>query len=90
MRLTEITNPKATLVTWLDTSLLSGWFDSHDELTLEPLKMETLGWIIFQDEKVIVLAMSASEYKFGELLIIPTGCVQSVDMLPPKKKEKQR
>ena len=83
MKLDKISNPQAALVTWIDTSLLSGWFDSQDEIDPQPLKMETLGWLIYQDKKIVILAMTASEYKFGELLIIPAGCIQSVDMLPP-------
>lgn len=85
LKLDKISSPQAALVTWIDTSLLSGWFDSGDEIEPTPLKMQTLGWLIHKDKKAIILAMTASEYKFGELLIIPAGCVKSVAILPPDK-----
>lgn len=84
MKLDKVASPTAALVTWLDASLLSGWFDSQDDIEPEPLRMQTLGWLIHQDKKVVILAMSASKYKYGELLIIPAGCVQTVDLLPPE------
>jgi hypothetical protein len=84
VRLDKVDPPVAALVTWLDASMLSGWFGSRDEIIVEPLKMKTLGWLIHRDKNIVVLAMTFGEYKSGELLIIPAGCVQEINLLPPE------
>lgn len=79
----DLTSPMPALITWLDTTNYEGWFGDSDEVPMEPLKMETLGWLIKQNKSVVVVAMTASKYKFGELLVIPASCVQSITTLPP-------
>lgn len=86
MKVSEILSPEVVLVTWLDTTNYEGWFGSEDELPAEPLKMQTLGWLVHKDDAVVVVAMTASELKMGELLVIPAGCICSIDTLPNKSK----
>jgi len=83
VKVSEIQRPIAALVTWLDAAHHQGWFDGNDELPTEPLQIESLGWLVFRDEKAVVLAMSAGEHNLGELLVVPMCCVVSVDELPP-------
>ena len=87
MKISEIISPKLALITWLDATNISGWFGSDDEIEVEPLEMKTVGWLIKQDGKIAVMAMTTSHYKVGELLIIPAGCIVSIDLLPPQAGE---
>lgn len=84
MKASEIQRPiMAALVTWLDSVHHQGWFDGDDELPIKPMRIESLGLLVFKDEHVVVLAMSAGKHTLGELLVIPSCCVVSVDYLPP-------
>lgn len=87
MRIADINPPQIAIVTWLDTSHYPGWFGSQDTLPDKPLKMETVGWLIQQTKAVVILAMTVSEFKVGEFLVIPIGCVQSVNVMPPVETE---
>jgi len=85
VKIADTKPPQIALVTWLDTAQYSGWFGSRDDIPTAPLKMESVGWLIERNKAVIVLAMTAGEFKRGDFLVIPAGCVQSVDLLPPKQ-----
>lgn len=70
------------MVTWVDTISSDGWFD-HKEITEfcrePPLTMETMGWLIFETEGWIVLAMSAGFYNMGDLFKIPRSAIISIE-----------
>lgn len=85
MKLADIKPPQIALVTWLDTAQYAGWYGSRDDVPDEPLKMKTVGWLIERNKKVIVLAMTAGEFRMGDFLVIPASCVQAVDLLPPEE-----
>lgn len=75
----------AACVTWLDTAAYPGWHGSQDAAPIGPMEVKSLGWLISQDSISVVLAMSSSLYKIGDLLVIPTQSIIAVDILPSKK-----
>jgi len=77
---------KPALVTWLDTSVLSGWHNAYqiDEFsTVPPMIIQSLGWVIrdVETEPWIVIAMSACERKAGELCKISRQAVVEIEYL---------
>ncbi|MCP4990856.1 MAG: hypothetical protein GY928_33890 [Colwellia sp.] len=68
-------------VVWLDTTACAGWFGCHEELPEGPLKMETLGYLIEDNDNRVIVARTVGQYKAEGLLIIPKGCVVEVRMM---------
>lgn len=68
-------------VHWNDTATYSGW-TSLDEIKAivedKPVMIETVGWLIHQDEDQILVASSVSKFKASEIIRIPSSCI--VDM----------
>ncbi len=67
------------LITWLDITATAGW-EPADEV--EPLEVQTLGWLVHEDDKVIKIGNSIGEDKdiYG-ISAIPKGCVVGVTTL---------
>jgi len=75
---------KPVCVTWLDSTAQGGWHDGHEieEFSkIEPLRIQSLGWVVSEEDNWIVLAMSVCESRAGELLKIPQSVVESVKCL---------
>ena len=81
----EESSPRQAIITWLDTAHYPGWYGSRDEIPKRPIGMESVGWMICQDDDVVVLAMTYSEFKMGDLLVIPKRCVKSIEILETAK-----
>ncbi len=67
------------LVKWLDITATAGW-EPADEV--EPTEVQTLGWVAYQDDKVLKVGNSLGED--GEVYGIsafPQGCVLSTTVL---------
>ena len=67
------------LVKWLDITAVAGWEPASD---VEPIEVQTLGWIAYQDDKVIKVGNSLGED--GEVYgisALPQGCVLSTTIL---------
>lgn len=80
----KIETYKPVVVTWLDATHQAGWHDGHEIeefVSTEPLRIESLGWLVGETDSWIVLAQSASEKKAGELLKIPRSIIESTDYL---------
>lgn len=65
-------------VKWVDTAAYPGWIGSRDTMPNKPLEVDSVGWMAERSDESIVLAMSASEYKIGDLLVIPTRNILNV------------
>ena len=62
-------------VTWLDaTSLIGGpWYDREEVLSKEgrrPVRIRSVGYVLYSDKKVLVLAGSAHDARVGRVVII--------------------
>lgn len=74
-------------VKWQDTAHIAGW---HNDTELKDviadglLEMESLGWLVYQDERFILLAMSVCNRKAGDLLKIPRACMLDMHVLADK------
>ena len=67
------------LIDWLDITATAGW-EPADEVN--PLEVQTLGWLAYQDDRVIKIGNSLGED--GEVYgisAIPQGCVISITTL---------
>ena len=67
------------LIKWLDITATAGWEPAED---VEPTEVQTLGWIAYQDDKVIKVGNSLGED--GEVYgisALPQGCVLSTTVL---------
>ena len=71
------------LVTWNDATGTPGWTDQKDIRT-RPVQIETIAFFYQEFNDSIHLAQSVDEHKtpqLGDHLIIPTGCVISIEKL---------
>ncbi len=68
------------VVTWSDTTHIPGWHN-EDEIEKEPMKMETAGWLVSDNDESVVMAMTVGKFKIGDYLIIPKLCVISVNVI---------
>jgi len=73
----------AACVTWIDAAAYSGWHRGKENAHAKPLEIMSVGWLVSQDDKSAVLAMSANRYKIGDLLAIPAQSIVSIDIIPP-------
>ncbi len=66
---------KPVQITWIDTVARPGWHNlreiSEFGLDTSPYYVQSLGWLVHEDDDNVLLAMSASVYKAAELLRIP-------------------
>ena len=67
------------LITWLDITATAGW-EPADEV--EPLEVQTLGWLVHEDDKVIKIGNSIGEDGdvYG-ISALPIGCVVGITTL---------
>jgi hypothetical protein len=67
------------LIDWLDITATAGWEPAGE---VEPTQVQTLGWLAFEDSKVIKVGNSLGED--GEIYgisAIPQGCVIGTTIL---------
>lgn len=68
-------------VTWKDIEGYEGaWMSMDDIEESSPVTIETLGWIVVEDESYITMVSSLSlDQSFGgSVTAIPRGCVESI------------
>jgi len=68
------------LITWLDTKGYEGsWLSIEEAREYAPVLMETVGWIIRNEETyVVVVSSKDDEGLVGSLSAIPKGVIQSM------------
>ena len=67
----------AVMVTWEDAASYGGW-QSNGVDEDAPMVNHSIGWLLRNDARVVVLAMSYNAWKYGDKLIIPKAVVKSV------------
>ena len=86
---------KWSIIQWEDIiSIESPWMSREEVNELKPVKMLTVGHIVKETDKYIVVASTVESGKkpgsFGNLNAIPKGVILSIEALSPsivKKKE---
>ena len=73
------TDHTLVLVTWLDITAVAGWEPAKD---VEPIEVQTIGWIAYEDDKVLKIGNSLGEDGdiYG-ITALPQGCVLSTTVL---------
>ena len=66
---------KIVRIKWNDTTHYQGWHKPDELDNMSPLIIESVGWLIRENETAIFLAMSHGEYRIGDILIIPKKMV---------------
>ena len=72
-------------VTWFDiTSKAEPWISLEEAMDMKPAKMQTLGWIIFQNPDYLVIAstLEVSEDLAGDVNCLPIGTILEIENLP--------
>tara|TARA_R110000824_G_scaffold195727_1_gene378601 strand:+ start:627 stop:890 length:264 start_codon:yes stop_codon:yes gene_type:complete len=82
-----VTSEKRILarITWLDiTSKSEPWIHIDEALEMKPAKMQTLGWIIFDNSEYVIIAstLEISEDLAGDVNCIPFGTILEIEKLP--------
>lgn len=67
-------------IIWWDAAHYSGYHDLND-IPKKPVKMRSVGWEIYRNKKVIVLATTLNRLRVGDVLTLPMGCVSRVRAL---------
>lgn len=76
---------KCALIRWTDiTSYDGSWMGLEEAKALKPAQMETLGWIIKEDEDYIVIAstLDSGEDIVGSINAIPRGVISEIRLNP--------
>jgi hypothetical protein len=79
-------------VEWLDHCSLGPtrtWQDLSDAVELTPVKMYSVGWVIKETKKYIIVVPThnSSDHCYGEMLILK-GCIVRRKILRKKKNKK--
>jgi len=73
------TDKTLVLVRWVDITAVAGWEPAEE---VEPIEVQTIGWVAYQDDKVLKVGNSLGED--GDVYGIsafPQGCVLSSTVL---------
>ncbi len=82
-------NPQVAMVTWEDCESMEGWQEERDVLEYieRPLtKMKSVGWLICDNEKWVILAQSIdidqdNDPKTGDLVKVPRPMIKAMWLL---------
>lgn len=68
---------KAVRVRWRDSARANSvWMSPESAIKVTPSKCESVGYVVHDDGKSLVLAGSVDRYgNFGEVHVIPRSCV---------------
>ncbi len=67
------------VVEWLDIVVIYGWEDAAEIMNTNPVKVESVGYIIYKDDKKLILRHGAGDNGEGNPhTIIPMGCVENI------------
>ena len=71
---------KPVLVTWLDAVSEDAWTDLNEAMALEPATQVTLGYLIHEDSRVLVIAASYDKQNnaVASFYAIPKSWIVSV------------
>ncbi len=66
---------KVIFIRWMDAALQSGWTSDHEYARLA--KVETIGYCVFEDDKVLKVAINHSDGMFDGIQSIPKSSIIS-------------
>lgn len=68
------------LIEWLDARSNDGWLTMEDAQAMKPAEVETVGWIISEDELVVRVSPSIDEEEemVDYCLAIPRCCIKNI------------
>jgi hypothetical protein len=73
---------KVCRVHWIDASFRSGWHDTDSINNVADNEadamVESVGWLIKDEPDCIVLALSVTKYRAGDLLRIPRAYIKEM------------
>ena len=75
------TDMPLVLVEWVDIESEAGWQDFDDASKKKGSQCEGVGYIVFEDKDVIVLAQNISMPLILGIHTYPRGCVKSIKVL---------
>ncbi len=77
-----IDKKRVVMVEWIDAASMAGWCTADDLADLPgAARVKTVGWFIEEDKEAVTLAMSLSEFKYGDLMRIPHGTIVSREVI---------
>lgn len=65
---------KPCRVKWLDHASVSGW-RSVEDFPRVGFEVESIGWLVFESDDVLVLAASVGETKAADFTVIVKSCI---------------
>lgn len=71
------------LVDWIDPHSDAGWKDPHEieETYAKDFSCKTVGWLLREDAKKVMIASSLTAEQIGDLFVIPRRCIDSITPL---------
>lgn len=69
---------KLVRVKWHDASSRAGWFKAEDieAFETELVMIDSVGWLLSENDDVLIMAASKMATSAGDLLIIPKGMIK--------------
>jgi hypothetical protein len=71
----------AVLVRWQDALTTAAGWKPIDDIATEPADVVTVGVLIEQNDKAIVVALTVSDDEVNSAIAIPVGWVQHISVL---------
>ncbi len=67
-------------VTWVDTRCQGGWEEAKEALRFETCEVVSIGWLISEYDKRIVIAGDFNEFddQYARIQAIPRGCIKKI------------
>lgn len=81
---------KLVLVRWLDIVVENGWTAIDEATKLRPHAVETVGFLVYEDEHRLVVAHSISGKEVNPYTAIPRGCIESITILSVPARKRSR
>ena len=79
------------VVEWLDIVVIYGWEDSDEIMATDPVKVQSVGYLIYKDDHKLILRHGYGDNDEGNPhTVIPMGCVVDIKYVsgltsaPPK------
>lgn len=72
---------KLVKVSWVDATVRSGWHHWEDKETLEPVMVDTVGWVVDSNKRFVTLTQTVCSIAAGNLTTIPRGWIKRMKRL---------
>lgn len=70
-------------VSYYSITKYNAWVGEAEHVPLIPDTVAKLGWLLYQDSEVVVIAAEKDAWwsSVGEITIIPKGCITNIDYI---------